>query len=376
MPESCIATNLARLRLDRELTQAELASAAGLSRIAVGKIERGAVIPQERTLERLAKALGASVRELVSPVRHLTSVRFRAATRVRAREQILARVATWLDDYRALEDTLEMAGQFKVRRPSQAKPDPIVVARDARRQFGLRADQPVQDICGLLEKHGVKVLLLDTRRDSFFGLSVGSEDGGPAVVVNTWDRISVERWIFTAAHELGHLLLHPGEYDSSATDLPVDTEREADAFASEFLMPKEAFEAAWRQTEGHSLLLRVLKVKRIFRVSYKTVLYRLVESGRRSSDVWGAFQRQHLRHFGVTLRKAGEPAALTESEFAWQWGRSGEPDRLSPHDFVEDRLSLLVRRALQKGHISLGRGAEILGVGRDQMRQRVREWAN
>ena len=376
MPESCIATNLARLRLDRELTQAELASAAGLSRIAVGKIERGTVLPQARTLERLAKALGTPVRELVSPVRHLTSVRFRAATRVRAREQILARVATWLDDYRALEDTLEMVKQFNVRRPTQAKSDPIATAREARMQLGLRADQPVQDICGLLETHGVKVLLLDTRRDSFFGLSVGAKDGGPAVVVNTWDRISVERWIFTAAHELGHLLLHPDEYDSSATNLPLDTEREADAFASEFLMPKNAFASAWHQTEGHALLLRVLKVKRIFRVSYKTVLYRLVESRRRSSDVWAAFQRQHRMHFGNTLRKTDEPEALTESEFSWKWGRSGEPDRLSPHDFVEDRLSLLVRRALQREHISLGRGAEILGLSRDQMRQRVREWAN
>ena len=376
MAESCIATNVARLRLDRELTQAELASAAGLSRIAVGKIERGAVIPQAQTLERLAKALGVSVRELVTAVRRLTSVRFRAPAQVRAREQILARVATWLDDYCALENSLAVAKQFKVGRPSQVKPDPIAVARAARKQFGLRADQPVQDICGLLEKHGVKVLLLDTRRDSFFGLSVGPEDGGPAVVVNTWDRISVERWIFTAAHELGHLLLHPTQYDRSATDLQVDAEREADAFASEFLMPKEAFAAAWQQTEGHSLLLRVLKVKRIFRVSYKTVLFRLVESGQRTSDVWGAFQRQHLRRFGDTLRKADEPAALTESEFAWQWGRSGEPDRLSPHDFVEGRFSLLVRRALQKGHISLGRGAEILGLSRDQMRQRVQEWAN
>ena len=67
------------------------------------------------------------------------------------------------------------------------------------------------------------------------------------MVVNTWDRISVERWIFTAAHELGHILLHPTEYDRSATDLPVDTEREADAFASEFLMPKSAFTSAWAQ---------------------------------------------------------------------------------------------------------------------------------
>ena len=376
MSESCIATNVARLRLDREFTQADLASAAGLSRVAVGKIERGTVIPQARTLERLAEALEVSVRELVTPVRRLKSVRFRARTRVRARGQILARVATWLDDYRALEDTLEVAEQFEVRRPSQARSAPVAVARDARRQFGLNADQPVQDICGLLETNGVKVLLLDTRRDSFFGLSVGTDDGGPAVVVNTWDRISVERWIFTAAHELGHLLLHPAEYDSSATDLPVETEREADAFASEFLMPEEAFAAAWRQTDGHSLLPRVLKVKRIFRVSYKTVLYRLVESGRRSSDVWGEFQRQHLRRFGDTLRKTDEPAALAESEFAWQWGRSGEPDRLSPHDFVEDRLSRLVRRALRNGHISLGRGAEVLGLSREQMRQRVREWAN
>jgi Zn-dependent peptidase ImmA (M78 family) len=312
---------------------------------------------------------------LVTPVRRLESVRFRARKSVRAREQILAHVATWLDAYRALEDVLDAAEQFEVR-PSHPDPDAGAAARDARQEFGLEGDQPVPDICGLLEKHGVKVLLLDTRRDSFFGLSVGPGDGGPAVVVNTWDRISVERWIFTAAHELGHILLHPTEYDRSDTDLPVDTEHEADAFASEFLMPESAFTSAWSQTAGHPLLIRVLKVKRIFRVSYKTVLYRLVESGQRSSDIWGAFQRQHLGRFGDTLRKADEPDALAESEFAWQWGRSGEPDRLSPHDFVEDRLSLLVRRALEKGHISLGRGAEILGLSRDQMRQRVQEWAN
>ena len=87
MAENGIAANVARLRLDREFTQADLASAAGLSRVAVGKIERGTVIPQARTLERLAEALEVSVRELVTPVRRLKSVRFRARTRVRARGQ-------------------------------------------------------------------------------------------------------------------------------------------------------------------------------------------------------------------------------------------------------------------------------------------------
>lgn len=369
--ETCIPANVARLRRDRELTQAGLAGKAGLSRVAVGKIERGEAVPQAGTLRALAKALDVPVGELVTPVRRLESVRFRARKRIHGREQVLSQVSTWLDAYCALEADLGARQQFTVAAPS----DPCAAAQAARSEFQLQPHQPVQDICGLLEQHGVKVLLLDTRRDSFFGLSVGPSDGGPAVVVNTWDRISVERWIFTAAHELGHLLLHPDDYRRDATAIRPPAEREADAFASQFLMPEEAFAVAWDRTEGHSLLVRVLKVKRLFRVSYKTVLYRLVDSKRTTKDVWGAFQVQHSRRYGRTLRKADEPAAMKQSEFAWHWGRSGEPDGLSRHDFVEARLPNLVRRALQKGIISLGRGAEILDLSVEQMRQRTREWA-
>ena len=118
MAESSIAANVARLRLDRQLTQANLARSAGLSRVAVGKIERGEVEPQARTLDSLAKALEVPVGDLVTPVRRLESVRFRARKRVHAREQILAEVATWLDAYRALETGLGAAEHFMVDRPS------------------------------------------------------------------------------------------------------------------------------------------------------------------------------------------------------------------------------------------------------------------
>ena len=43
-----------------------------------------------------------------------------------------------------------------------------------------------------------------------------------------------------------------------------------------------------RPVDTHSWCVS-LKVKRIFGVSYKTVLYRLVESDRESAGVWGAF---------------------------------------------------------------------------------------
>lgn len=372
-----IAANVARLRLDRRLTQQELATKAGLSRVSLGKIERGTVVPRARTLDALAKALAVPVGELVTPVRPLESVRFRARAQVHAREQILAEVSKWLDAYAGLEAELDERLPFRFEEGTSASRhgSPKKIARAARRAVGLGSEEPVRDICGLLEENGVKLLLLETNRDSFFGLSVGPRDHGPAVVVNTWERISVERWIFTAAHELGHLLLHQDEYQREATDLPTETEREADAFASEFLMPETAFAAEWDETYGHSLLVRVLKVKRIFRVSYKTVLYRLVESGRETADVWRAFQVQHRRYFGKTLRKTDEPEALQKSEFAWNWSRSGEPAGLSEHDFIEDRLSRLVRQALEEERISLGRAAEILGLTRNEMRRKTREWA-
>lgn len=61
------------------------------------------------------------------------------------------------------------------------------------------------------------------------------------ILVSAKDSLEVRR--FTAAHELGHLLLHP-ELDSVHRDRPIDQcvarpplERAADRFAAEFLMP-------------------------------------------------------------------------------------------------------------------------------------------
>ena len=372
--EEHIAANIARLRLDRQLTQEELARKAGLSRVALGKIERGIVVPRARTLTAIGKALGVPLGDLVTPVRPLETVRFRAPVTSPRSGADLGRgrkVARRLHPSRSRSRpvvSLPIQGcSHSAREPGEGRSGRAQSHRAWAGRAGARHLR-------VAESNGVKLLLLDKKSDAFFGLSVGAGDGGPAVVVNTWERISVERWIFTAAHELGHLLLHPAEYRRDATELPVQTEREADVFASHFLMPEAAFASEWDETRGHPLLVRVLKVKRIFRVSYKTVLYRLVESGRGTSDIWRAFQRQHLSYFGKTLRRTDEPEALKRSEFAWNWSRSGEPEGLSRHDFVEDRLSRLVRQALEQEHISLGRAAEILGRTREEMRRQAREW--
>ncbi len=375
--ERRIAANLSRLRLDRGLTQQELATKAGLSRGTVGKIERAATLPHAGTVRALARALEVRVADLVAVVRQLENVRFRARARVHSRGQILAEVADWLAAYDELEACLDKRLPFRfgtAEDPAQAQ-TAMEAAQRARHAVGLGPSEPIRDICGLLEDNGVKLLLLDKPRDSFFGLSVGCGGGGPAVVVNSWNRISVERWIFTAAHELGHLLLHPSDYVRDLAKSSQEAEREADAFASEFLMPETAFAPEWRATRGQPLIVRVLKVKRMFKVSYKTVLFRLVASGRASSSIWPEFQHQHKTRFGKTLRKADEPAAMDRTEFAWDWRRSGEPVSVSRHDFVDDRLSRLVRQAVEEHLVSLSRAAEVLNLSLLKMRELARDWA-
>jgi Zn-dependent peptidase ImmA (M78 family) len=229
----------------------------------------------------------------------------------------------------------------------------------------------------LEERGGVKVFAMPLASDAFFGLSVAKEDGGPAVVVNAWDRISVERWIFTAAHELGHLLLHLGAYDVAKTDESRDEEEEASQFASHFLMPHGVFALEWNEARGLPLVDRVLKVKRIFRVSYRMVLYRLSEQEAYGRAIWQRFQMGYEARFGRSLLKSDEPESVYPRDFSAGMvapRAADEPKRLTSDDFVLDRLRRLVRAALEKELISVGRAAEILDVDLKTMRTINSTW--
>jgi transcriptional regulator with XRE-family HTH domain len=173
--QSAIASNLARLRADRGLTQADLAKRAHLSRVALGKIERGEVTPRSDTLAELARALRVPLRDLVSRVEPLSSVRFRAKKRVNNREQILAEVSAWLRAYNWLEDELGIHHPFALEQLVGSDQAPENLAREARELLGLHPKEAIRDICGLLEDKGVKVLLLKKATDAFFGLSVAPE---------------------------------------------------------------------------------------------------------------------------------------------------------------------------------------------------------
>jgi len=382
MTSNVIGANLRRIRESKGFTQERVATLSGLSRPAYRNIETGDSMPKVSTLQNIAAGLGVRLEDLVSPVRTLKHVRFRALKRMKSRDQILTNVTRWLEDFDYLEGLLDDKIPYKfgdLARQLASVPQKVSRAREAaqiaRKELGLVPKEPIRDIAGLLESSGIKVYPFVLASDDFFGLSVSTQDGGPAIVVNVWERISVERWIFSAAHELGHLLLHLQAYQVEETQEDEDQEHEANIFASYFLMPEDAFESEWSDTYGLAFVDRVIKVKRIFQVSYKTVLYRLTE--RHGSSVWGRFQVGFKARTGRTLKVMDEPEALLPNSFHQSMSevlRSQEPDSLSTSDFVEDRLSKLVRLAIEREDITLSRGAEVLRLDLDAMRDRVASW--
>lgn len=379
-----LSENLRQLRSQRELTQAEVAKKAGITVLAYRNLESGVSQPRPETLRCLAAALAVPLRELLAPTAPLEMVRFRAQKAMKRRGQVLSDVSRWLRNFNDLETLIgehvpyPLEGiETQLQSAGPGKRRALEAAQKARHALSLDDKEPIHDICGLFESAGIKVYPLVLESDTFFGLSIAPRDGGPAIIVNVWDRISVERWIFTAAHELAHLLLHLDSYKvGEITEVP-DQEDEANLFASHFLMPDLAFRREWEESSGHPRLERVFKIKRIFRVSYRTVLYRLIESGIYTSGLWREFQNEYRSCFGKTLLKRDEPEALAADSFMAAFPeakRAQEPSELNRWDFVENRLGRLIRMGVEKKKITLSRGAEILEIKMPKMREIAASW--
>ncbi|WP_291925193.1 XRE family transcriptional regulator [Limnohabitans sp.] len=382
-----LSTNLQKLRRAQGLSQDKLALAAGISRIAYLNIERRQSEPRADTLRALAKALGVRIPDLLVEAPVLKRVRFRSLKRLKRREQVLVEVGQKLRDFSELETLLDAPSpkdidELRAVAAGVRKKGIPAVAAAMRAHFDLGAHEPVHDICGLLERQGIKVLSVNIATDAFLGLSVSEEDGGPAVVVNTWERLPVEHWIFSAAHELAHLLLHLQAYQVDEELEDKDQERDADAFASHFLMPEAVFRREWDDTVGMPLFDRVLKVKRVFRVSWRTVLFRLSEGmadPNQRKVLWIHFANAYKKINSKVLLKMDEPEGVSMDAYRdlSDLHKAGpEPAGMDRHDFQGERLWRLVHQATKGGDITLARGAEILGIKLNEMRDLAESWAN
>ncbi|GAA0904118.1 ImmA/IrrE family metallo-endopeptidase [Virgisporangium aurantiacum] len=149
----------------------------------------------------------------------------------------------------------------------------------------------------LLEANGVRVFSLAPEYRDVDAFSFW-EKGTPFVVLNTMK--SGERGRFDAAHELGHLVMHG---HNGCSLWPKESEREANQFASAFLMPRMSVRST---VANNPTTDQILRAKQHWRVAALALVYRANDLGMFTE--WN--YRRCLIELGKLGYRMGEPGGI------------------------------------------------------------------
>lgn len=261
-------------RVRRRLTKAQLAKELGVSSRSLQNYENGAFAPDPETLERIAKLLNfpqqfffldedmPEIREHAVSFRKLSKMTETMKACTFAAGAIAFKVNQWVEDRFSLP---------QAELPDLSDLEPEEAAATLRREWGL-GNAPIPNIIHLLESKGIRVFSLaeETREVDAF---CTWHEGKPFVFLNTMK--SAERSRFDAAHELGHLVRDVYTMQHGQAHGP-EMERQADAFAAAFLMPRESVAA--NQPPAYTINY-LIKLKHYWGVSLAALAYRFNSLG-------------------------------------------------------------------------------------------------
>ena len=333
-----------------------------ISAQAIGKYERGEMMPSSGILLALAKTLVVSLDYLMGArVHKLDGVEFRkkSGTSAKDRARVEATVIEHVERYLTIEEILDLDSAewhrpFVKEQLAQVE-EAEKLSTKVREVWNLGED-PIPNLTELLEEHGIKVCIMPLP-ESVSGMtcmvqrSPGALTGSyarhtevmsfqdvdmayevPVIVVNQTH--ALERRRLTLAHELAHSLID----EQSAVDL----EKAANYFAGAFLVPAAHLAREMgkqRRGLGYSELIQL---KRMYRVSAAAFLVR-------------------LRHLNII---DASTLAYAFQTFARSWRRE-EPEGLEGADHrgthePPRRFERLCYWALAEKLISLSKASELL----------------
>ncbi len=256
-------------RVRRRLTKAQLAKELGVTSRSLQNYETGASAPDLELLARIAKLLKfpqqfffidedmPEIKEHAVSFRKLSKMTDGMKACAFATGAIAFKVNQWVEDRFSLP---------QADLPDLSDLGPEEAAATLRRAWGL-GNAPIPNMVHLLESKGIRVFSLteETREVDAFCTWY---EGKPFVFLNTIK--SAERSRFDAAHELGHLVRDIYSMQHGQAHGP-EMERQADAFASAFLMPKESVAA--NQPPAYTIKY-LMKLKHYWGVSLAALAYR------------------------------------------------------------------------------------------------------
>lgn len=278
--------NGARIRQAREwnrLTQAELATKIEIAQTTIGHLESGRFQPSADVVRALSDHLGvppAFFERDDPPQFPEGSLRFRGhadLALVDKREaQRYAEIV--FEAYTIMMKRVRNKIRLSLPQLSDEPIGVIEAARLTRAQLGVSPDTPIPHLFRLLEESGILVFALPLRLDGRDAYSLWTGTTGlwsvsparyPVIVLS--GGLPTDRLRLSGAHELGHLVLHQVVRGTAK-----ECEKEAYAFAAEFLMPEDVM----REQLIPPITLTALAILKMrWRVSIQALIVRAHELG-------------------------------------------------------------------------------------------------
>jgi len=295
-----------RITQARELagqTKTELAERLDVSVAAVSQWEDGSKNPTAENLVAIGRALDVPVALLLKPIpgevsrRGPISFRARSAAKTRLLRRQAQRLAEMVAEaFIWLEQWVSFPNAPLPEIAADSSPEDAATA--CRRAWGL-GDRPIAKLGELLESKGVRLCSAgfgDTRFDAYSCVV-----SGRAFAFLGDEKEDRARSRFDAGHEVGHLLLHRHYSDDELEAAGQEAEKQANAFASAFLMPAETFarDVVDPSLEGFK------RLKPKWGVSIQAMVRRARDLGLITEDTY----ERHFRNIGAAgwRRAKGEP---------------------------------------------------------------------
>lgn len=272
-------------RIYRGLTTKDLAEKIGCKRQTISMYENNLQAnPNENIINKISKELNFPFRFFYEKNRSFSysSVYFRSllTTTKKYREEVQLK----LDFINIIYDFLKEYIIFpKLDLPKideeDLKKDPEQMANLLREHWNL-GNKPIENIIYEVEKHGILVSSFNTNNASnnyvdALSKRIDNNVDTKYLIAYSDNKTSAARIHFDIAHELGHICLHSWDMDNEELEESScfkEKEREANKFASAFLLPRKSFK---KDVENTPLNISgYIELKNKWHVSIQAMLYR------------------------------------------------------------------------------------------------------
>lgn len=255
-------------RAARGFTQGDLAKLAGVTQALISKLENGLTTdPTNETVAAIAGALNFPVAFFYSNERPHGLPPFHFRKRARLGKKALDKIEADINIRRIhlarLLKSYEVAGhrEFPTIDLARHQWRPRDAAEHLRGYWTVPRG-PIDNLTELIENAGAIVVQINFQTPLLDALSFRLPGLPPLIFMNS--EVPGDRYRFTLAHEMAHLIIH----NDPETDEQM--EKQADEFAAEFLTPAKEV----RAHIANPSLGKLARVKTYWKVSIKSLIYR------------------------------------------------------------------------------------------------------